>query len=163
MQYKDILNIEENNTEYIYLYKSGNFYNAVNFSAYALYKLLCNHYRLRIKYIKSLTEYIMIIGGPVNKIEEYISFSGFKYENTGEFLKIYISSKKEELSDFQKVFDNLVDEYKKESEKKEFLSDFENAIKSNENLIIQKIKDFNIGNASIQDFVNFVFELKKLI
>lgn len=149
MQYKDILNIEKDNTEYINLYKSGNFYNAVNFSAYALYKLLCSHYRLRIKYVKSLNKYIMIIGGPVNKIEEYIKSGSFKYEDAGELLKIHISSKKDVLVNYQKDFDNLVNEYKKESEKKEILPDSENAIKSNENIIIQKIKDFNIGNASI--------------
>lgn len=170
MSIKEIINQEKENTEkIIFLYKNGNFYNAYNLSAFSFYKLIMPHYTLKKKYVKYIKSDILKIGGPCDKILEKLS-----QEQQNKKLYISISDDKNIIKIYLNIndidFDMIKEQYLElmnspayndnEIEKTQIQT---NTTATNNDDIINEIKNFNITSSTIQEIVDFIFKLKNMI
>jgi len=151
MVVKEILKIEETNTDKIYLIKEGFFWRAYERSVYRFVKYV-RKFQVIKKHIKKVGMDICYIGFPENMLEVILSLSPAQSEK----LKITERSK-------EKVILSVID---KDDDNAQFENWKESIIISapkDEKWFIQKIKEYPVFYKTPLETVQFVAELQTQI
>lgn len=83
MKIKEILKIERENTESIFLHKEGLFWRAYEHSAY-LFTLYIKEYKITKKFYKNVNAEVVYLGFPANALQSLLQFSKEKDINKEE-------------------------------------------------------------------------------
>ena len=150
MQTSEILEIEKNNTDSIYLFKEGIFWRCYELSALYFIKNI-KEYRVFRKFVKTVNQDIVYLGFPNTIIEEIIqkAKSNNYLVSKNEKRIVIIGIQKEE--GFEKWKENI-----KISGKENKAGNMDN-----NNQIIQKIKEFDLINKTPVESFNFLSEIQK--
>ncbi len=155
MKIKDVLKIEQKNTNSIFLHKEGLFWRAYERSAY-LFTLYIKVYQITKKFYKNVNSEVVYLGFPNNSLNQILQT---------------VNEKNIQKNEKQIIIDNFQLEINKFEQWKNKISIIQNSkssetfekLQQQENNIINKIRNYPIASKTPIECQQFLIEIQKEI
>ncbi len=154
---KDILETENHNISYVYLYKEGVFLKAYQHSAYLFLKHCKVDYEVKCRYVKSVAADVYSIGFPLTAISKHFSETEIEHTDGDNSLRIKVENMT--AAEYEQWKDKFVPNEKKK-EKDEAANEIALTDDSAAE-IIARLKSFNMLMSTPMDCMLLIAELQK--